>query len=221
MPVTLKSVAKNYTYNTNYDLDARRFQSIIKVLEESRDNLNKPQVAHIDIQVDDPNFDNTQVNSTLTKVLAKQLNTGFGYFLALECSEYSKFHIHIMLTFSTGSSLPFTVLKESTKALLAIDGVNNAIALPRKQDRSVPIDTSDYYKQFKNIDHKHDYFHNLKDESQLKDAVHRYSYLSKDQTKTQVEALKDIRLTQSKIPKASKTKQGQTVRKNKKLLGEQ
>jgi len=219
MPRTVKSVAKSYTYNTNYTLDARRFQSIINVLEESRDNLNKPQVAHIVIQVDDPNFDKTQINNTLTQLLNKKLGTGFGYFLALECSVYSKFHIHIMLTFSTGSSLAFTVLSESTNALQAIDGVNNAIALPRKQERSVSIDTSDYYTKFKNINAQHTYFHDLKDEAEFKDAVNRYSYLSKMETKDQIEALKGVRLTQSKTPKANRTKQGQTIRKNKKSLG--
>lgn len=190
MPVTLKSVAKNYTYNTNYSLDARRFQSIIKVLEESRDNLNKPQVAHIVIQVNDPNFDKTLINSTLTKVLSNKLNTGFGYFLALERSDKLNFHMHIMLTFSTGSSLAFTVLKNSTHALHKINGVHNAIALPRKQERSVNIDTSDYYTKFKNINAQHTYFHDLKDEADFRDAVNRYSYLSKDETKDQIEALK-------------------------------
>ena len=143
----------------------------------------------------------------------RELSTGFGYFLALECSEYSSFHIHIMLTFSTGSSLAFTVLREATKALLSIDGVNNAIAFPRRQDKSIYNNILDSYNIFKSINNKHNYFHDLSDQSQLKDAVHRYSYLSKDQTKTEINALKGIRLTQSKIPKASKTKQGQKIRK--------
>ena len=67
MPVTVKSVANNYTYNTNYDLNSRLLISIIKVLEESRDNLNKPHVAHISVQIDDPNFDKSKINSVLNK----------------------------------------------------------------------------------------------------------------------------------------------------------
>ena len=105
------------------------------------------------------------------------------------------------------------VLREATKALLSIDGVNNAIAFPRRQDKSIYNNILDSYNIFKSINNKHNYFHDLRDQSQLKDAVHRYSYLSKDQTKTEINALKGIRLTQSKIPKASKTKQGQKIRK--------
>ena len=71
------------------------------------------------------------------------------------------------------------VLREATKALLSIDGVNNAIAFPRRQDKSIYNNILDSYNIFKSINNKHNYFHDLSDQSQLKDAVHRYSYLSK------------------------------------------
>ena len=61
MPKTVKSVAKYYTYNTTYTLDARRLEGIIKVLETSKDNLNKPQVAHIVLQVESIDFDKSSI----------------------------------------------------------------------------------------------------------------------------------------------------------------
>jgi len=198
MPKSIKSIAKGYTYNTNYTLDSRRFESIIEVLENSRDNLNKPQSAHICLQVDSANFDKSSINTALTKSLARKLKTG--------C-----FHIHIMLTFSTGAKYAFTVLDEAVKALYSLDGVNTAIALPRKTKTTVSIDTADYYKAFKTIKKINNYFHDLTDTADFNDSIYRYSYLSKNETKDIAE-LRGIRLTQSKIPKADKTKQEQKKR---------
>ena len=206
MPKSIKTVAKSYTYNTNYTLDSRRFESILTVLESSRDNLNKPQVAHIVLQLESADFDKSSINLALTKTLSRKLKTGYGYYIAMEKSRYSGFHIHIMLTFSTGSKYAFTILNEARDCLYALDGVSTAIALPRKQERSVSIDTADYYTAFKEIRKTNNYFHDLKDTADFKDAVYRYSYLSKDETKLEKE-LKGIRLTQSKTPKADKTKQ--------------
>ena len=79
MPKTVKSVAKNYTYNTTYTLDARRLESIIQVLESSRDHLNKPQVAHIVLQVESIKFDKSSINTELKAVLENKLDTGYGY----------------------------------------------------------------------------------------------------------------------------------------------
>ena len=210
MPRTLKSVSKQYTYNTNYNLSPKRLESIIRVIENSRDNLNKANVAHIVIWVGSADFDKSIINVTFEKALRKELETGYGYFLALEKCRDSGYHIHIMLTFSTGSKYAFTVLKEAVTALYELDEVKTAIALPRKTDRSVSIDTKDYYTAFKNLNTDNNYFHILSDEAQLNDAVHRYSYLAKNETK---EELKGKRLTQSKTPKAHKTKQGQKKRK--------
>lgn len=215
MPKSIKTVAKSYTYNTNYTLDSRRFESILTVLESSRDNLNKPQVAHIVLQVESADFDKSSINLALTKTLSRKLKTGYGYYIAMEKSRYSGFHIHIMLTFSTGSKYAFTILNEARNCLYALDGVSTAIALPRKQERSVSIDTADYYTAFKEISKTNNYFHELKDTADFKDAVYRYSYLSKDETKLEKE-LKGIRLTQSKTPKPDKTKQEQKKRTIKK-----
>lgn len=212
MPKSIKTVAKDYSYNTNYNLDSRRFESIIEVLESSRDNLNKPQVAHIVLQVESADFDKSSINKALTKTLSRKLKTGFGYYLALEKSRYSGFHIHLMLTFSTGSKYAFTILNESVSCLYALDGVSTAIALPRKTDRTVSIDTVDYYTAFKTINNDSKYFHNLSDPAELNDSIHRYSYLAKEETKLEKE-LDGIRLTQPKIPKAEKTKQEQKKRK--------
>lgn len=178
-------------------------------MESSRDYLNKPQVAHIVLQVESINFDKSLINTALKSVLEKKLDTGYGYYIAMEKSEYSGFHIHIMLTFSTGSKYAFTVLNEAVTALYELDEVKTAIALPRKTDRSVSIDTKDYYTAFKAMKADNNYFHILSDEAQLNDAVHRYSYLAKNETK---EELKGKRLTQSKTPKAYKTKQAQKIR---------
>jgi hypothetical protein len=205
MPKSIKSVAKGYIYNTNpqYKLDSRKFESIIEVLEKSRDNLNKPQVAHICLQVESANFNKSSINTVLTKTLSRKLKIGYGYFLAMEKSDDIGFHIHIMLTFSTGSKYAFTILNEAITALYDLESVNKAIALDRMM---LGIDGKPI--RFKKNKY---YFHDLTDTAEFKDAVHRYSYLSKNETKD-IEELKGIRLTQSKIPKADKTKQEQKKR---------
>jgi hypothetical protein len=214
MPKTLKSVSKGYSSNLNYSLSPRRFESIIKVLENSRDNLSKAHVAHIVLQVDDEKFNKSLINEALKQVLEKKLETGYGYFIAMEKSEYSGFHIHIMLTFSTGLRRSFTILNEARNSLYALDNVKTAIALPRWKKRSVSIDTEDYYTAFKTINNDSKYFHDLNIPTELADAVQRYSYLAKNETKEEIEV---SRLTQSKYPKAYKTKVGQKIRKIKEI----
>lgn len=209
MPKTLKSVCKGYDYNKNYTLSPRRFETIIKVLEDSKNNLNKANVAHIVLQVDNQDFNKSSINATLKVGLEIELNTGYGYFLAMEKSEYSGYHIHIMLTFSTGSKYAFTILRQAVTALYALNNVNTAIALPRKTDKSIPIQTRDYYKKYRNMNRGSKYFHVLNDDAELADAVKRYSYLAKNETK---EEFQGNRSTQPKYPKASKTKQGQKIR---------
>lgn len=215
MPKSIKTIAKGYTYNTNYKLDSRRFESIVDVLESSRNNLNKPQVAHICLQVESADFDKSSINDALIKSIERKLKTGFGYYIAMEKSSYSGFHIHIMFTFSTGSKYAFTILNEAVTALYSLNGVNTAIALPRKQERTVSIDTSDYYTAFKILKQSNSYFHDLTDPSDFNDSVYRYSYLAKDETKDSKE-LEGKRLTQSKKPTATKTKQEQKKRTLKK-----
>lgn len=62
MPKTLKSVSKGYVYNTNYNLDPRRFESIIRLLEDSRDNLSKADAVHIVISLENNDFDISSIN---------------------------------------------------------------------------------------------------------------------------------------------------------------
>ena len=206
MPKTLKSVSKQYTYNTNYILSPKRLESIIKVIESSRDNLNRSNVAHITIWVDSVDFDKSVINRTLDKALRKELDTGYGYFLALEKSRGDGYHIHIMLTFSTGKHLPITVLKKAVDSLYSLDSVNKAMAIPRKY----AIECDGYTKWTDRIDGSKNYFHNLNDDAELKDSVYRYSYLAKDKTKEHIDS---NRLTQSKLPSSNKTKQEQNKRK--------
>lgn len=209
MTKTIKSVSKGFTVNPAYDLDPYQLDSIIRVLKSSRDNLNKAQVAHISIKLKTLEFDKSLINTTLTKVLQRKLKTGFGYFIALEkCTTVFGYHIHIMLTFSTGCYLPFTVLNNAVYALYELDGVETAIAFPRKEEAVEPYN---YYKN--KLDSNKNYFHNLKDKEEFKDAVYRYSYLSKKQTKENISEFVGMRLTQSKIPTSSKTKQEQATRK--------
>ena len=207
MPKTLKSVSKQYTYNTNYILSPKRLESIIKVIESSRDNLNRSNVAHIVIWVDSVDFDKSVINRTLDKALRKELETGYGYFLALEKCRDSGYHIHIMLTFSTGKDLPITVLKKAVDSLYSLDSISKAMAVPRKYS----IEVDGYTKLTDTIDGKKNYFHNLNDDAELKDSVYRYSYLAKDKTKENIDS---NRLTQSKFPSSNKTKQEQNTRSN-------
>lgn len=207
MPRTLKSVSKQYTYNTNYSLSPKRLESIIRVIENSRDNLNKANVAHIVIWVGSADFDKSIINVTFEKALRKELETGYGYFLALEKCRDSGYHIHIMLTFSTGKHLPITVLKKAVDSLYNLDSISKAMAVPRKYS----IEVDGYTKLTDTIDGKKNYFHNLNDDAELKDSIYRYSYLAKDKTKENIDS---NRLTQSKFPSSNKTKQEQNTRSN-------
>ena len=127
----------------------------------------------------------------------------------MEKSENDNIHIHVLLTFSTGSHRSFIILESVTSTLQALDGVRSAIAIPRKPEKQF-FSNQDVYKLLSNDNRE--YFHDLVDIHDFKDAVLRYSYLSKYQTKDSDE-LVGIRLTQSKKPLATKTKREQKKRK--------
>ncbi len=76
MPKTVKSVSKGYAYNTHYELDARKLESIIRLLEDSRDYLSKAYAVHIVITLENNDFDVSLINKILEKVLNK-MNTRF------------------------------------------------------------------------------------------------------------------------------------------------
>ena len=71
MPKTLKSVSKGYAYNINYNPDPKRFESIIRLLEDSRDYLSKAHAVHIVITLESNDFDVSLINETLKKLLNK------------------------------------------------------------------------------------------------------------------------------------------------------
>ena len=212
MPKTVKSVAQGYTVNTNYCLNPRQLESIIKVLKTSKDNLSKAHACHIVMQIDKLDFDKTIINKTLIQALQVNMSTAFGFYTALEKSADSGYHIHIMLTFSTGLNYPFTIVSAAVDALYAINEGRPCIAIPRKIEGQLPYYIINYYSQFKTMKKKYQYCHNLNIELEFKDAIHRFSYLSKTETKDE---LKGNRLTQPKYPSPNKTKQAQTIRKNK------
>lgn len=128
----------------------------------------------------------------------------------MEKSDKDNIHIHVLLTFSTGSHRAFIILENVTSTLQSLDGVKSAIAFPRKPKKQL-FSNQDVYKLLSN----NKYFHDLVDIHDFRDAVLRYSYLSKYETKDSDE-LVGIRLTQSKKPSASKTKREQKKRKIKK-----
>jgi hypothetical protein len=74
MPKTLKSVSKGYAYNINYKIDPIRLESIIRLLEDSRDYLSKAYAVHIVITLENNDFDVSLINKTIKKVLNK-MNT--------------------------------------------------------------------------------------------------------------------------------------------------
>ena len=74
MPKTVKSVSKGYAYNTHYELDPRKLESIIRLLEDSRDYLSKAYAAHIVVTLESNDFDVSLINETLKKQLNK-MNT--------------------------------------------------------------------------------------------------------------------------------------------------
>lgn len=57
----------------------------------------------------------------------------------MEKSDKDNIHIHVLLTFSTGSHRAFTILESVTSTLQSLDGVKSAIAFPRKIDNVVPL----------------------------------------------------------------------------------
>jgi hypothetical protein len=71
MAKTLRSVSKGYAYNTNHKLDPRKYESIIRLLEDSRDYLSKACAVHIVITLENNDFDVRLINETLSKLLNK------------------------------------------------------------------------------------------------------------------------------------------------------
>lgn len=111
-----------------------------------------------------------------------------------EFTDQKGYHLHLLLTFSTGEYKSFTILTEVNKAICLLPLVKGSIAQPR-------------WKWNENDEAK--FFHRLTIESQLYDAVLRYSYLAKNETK---EKFKGTKIVASKFPAPYKTKQGQSKR---------
>lgn len=117
---------------------------------------------------------------------------GYGYYIVREFTEDKGFHLHLLLTFSTGNHRAFTILEEVNKAINLLPLVNGSIGQQR-------------WKKY--TDGEIRYFHKLGKESELYDAVLRYSYFAKEGTKIGAKAA-------SKYPRPNKTKQGQSKRRS-------
>jgi hypothetical protein len=209
MPVTVKSVLKGYEGNENYPLNPRQLASILRVLETSKDYLSKPMAVHLILSVDSLDFDKSLINAVLIKALQKDLKTGFGFYFSFTNSNDCNYFAHILLTFSSGNYLPFTILKTAVLTLKNIPGVTSccAQAKGKRMFKELPNGKlQEYYIKTKS------YFHKLSDNTEFKDAVYWYSSLAKIPVDSKF--LKCTRLTQSKFPVDGKTKQAQTVRKN-------
>ena len=115
---------------------------------------------------------------------------GYGFYIVREFTEDKGYHLHLLLTVSTGEHRAFTILEAVNNTINALPLVNGSIAQKRWK---------------KHTNGKVRYFHRLYDESELYDAVLRYSYFAKEETKVKAKVA-------SKYPKADKTKQGQSKR---------
>ncbi len=115
---------------------------------------------------------------------------GYGYYIVREFTEYKGYHLHLLLTISTGEHRAFTLLEAVNNAINALPLISSSVAKKR-------------LKKYTNG--KVRYFHRLNDESDLYDAVLRYSYFAKEETKVESKVA-------SKYPRPDKTKQGQSKR---------
>lgn len=106
----------------------------------------------------------------------------------------------MLLTYSTGNYTAFTILKAVNAELNKLDNIKGSIAQPRWDS---------------NDSESRNYFHYLNKKSDLYDAVLRYSYLAKEETK---EMFIGERVAISKYPRANKTKQEQKNRIKKEVL---
>lgn len=67
----------------------------------------------------------------------------------MEKSDKDNIHIHVLLTFSTGSHRAFIILENVTSTLQSLDGVKSAIAFPRKPKKQL-FSNQDVYKLLSN-----------------------------------------------------------------------
>jgi hypothetical protein len=124
---------------------------------------------------------------------------GYGFYIVREFTEDKGYHLHLLLTISAGKHRAFTILEDVNNTINLLPLVNGSIAQKR-------------WKKY--TDGEVRYFHRLNEESELYDAVLRYSYFAKEETKVNAKVA-------SKYPKADKTKQGQSKRiRNKELYDE-
>lgn len=115
---------------------------------------------------------------------------GYGYYIVREFTEDKGYHLHLLLTISTGEHRAFTLLEAVNNAINALPLISSSVAKKR-------------WKKY--TKGKVRYFHRLNDESELYDAVLRYSYFAKEETKVEFKVA-------SKYPRPDKTKQGQSKR---------
>jgi hypothetical protein len=179
MPKTISSVAKNYSVLNNYDLKPENLDKVIEILEWSTTALARPTACHFCIHLTSECFNITKMTNTIKSVCR---STGYALAWSLEHAISPKttgtgYHIHVMVIFNTTNKKPMTIADTIQRKLQELEHVDST---------TTDSVTSKSVKLFKRkcpvtgLETK-DYFHNLN--SELYDAVYRYSYFAKQEDK--------------------------------------
>lgn len=164
MPKTVKSVSKEYRVNDSYNLRPENLEKIIKVLEFSKENIRHPVAFTIILQVEDA-FNVRQMTSLIKSRLQSY---GYGLAYSFEHSDRAGLHVQLMVCMTTrGLKQPVTIAHGLRQKLQELPNVRSAQIIKRLSD-------------------KKDYFHRLHIDDEFKDAVYRYSYISKNNDKGNV-----------------------------------
>jgi hypothetical protein len=188
MPKTISSVAKSYTVNENHNLKPENLDKIIHALEWSATALARPIACHFAIALTSELFDFTPMTETIKSVCR---STGYALAYSLEHTDGIGYHIHLMVVFSAVNKQPRTMASDIQRKLQELDNVATSttdgimyksVKLFKRRCPVTGLETNNY-------------FHNLKTE--LYDAVYRYSYMSKQDDKTQVNRRKSFGTSKS------------------------
>jgi hypothetical protein len=194
MPKTISSVAKNYSINTNYTLKPDNLEQVIKTLEWSAISLQRPTACHFCIALTSEWFDYTAMTNTIKSACR---STGFALAYSLEHTDSIGFHLHLMVVFNAVNKQPRTIADTIQRKLQDLehvatsttDGISyKSVKLFKRRCPVTGIETADY-------------FHNLN--SELYDAVYRYSYIAKQDDKLIVQRRKTFGTSKAMPRKAA------------------
>lgn len=159
---------------SQYQLDHNNLKSIYKTLSFARDSIDRPFAIKIIIGLKDS--ETLDIKKFTRRIKTKFGDSGFAMAYSFEHAHTRKDHLEVMFVFNRNIYQPKSAYNLFFTCIHKLDGIRSTIKSNGTTTYSIQC--------FDTWDDKTG--HNLKNPEQFKDAMTRYSYLSKQDDKQNV-----------------------------------